>query len=429
MLVRCGVRESGAEFMRRPALVMARNSRGVGAGFIALTLTLALAVVLGACSGTSSGNSWGVGSGSSGAAADVAEPQVATPLATTVESPAGTWATVAMGKLSQPLNTFWQLFFQPAGASQWSNQVEATAVATNGGIVLASSEDGNFVAGVRPSNLLRFSPLILTSDAGHSWSNGVVDEGLTARPDALAVGSSGQALSLVSGTNGAEVLESTGGLTSWRTLVSATGLASDLPGRTCGVRTITAVAYLGATPVVGAGCDRAGTVGVFIWRGGRWKLDGPAPPKGLEGGHAEVLGLSSTSGGVAALVAVTGASGTKLVSDWTTNGSQWTTSSSLPLGAGGQLTSFGPKSGSGFFVLLRSGSGVHHLFVVGPGAAWRPLVSPPPNTATVAFASGGTVDALAVQLGVLTVWTLPPASGSWTRSQVLDVPIRYGSSS
>ena len=44
-------------------------------------------------------------------------PTVPTPLATSIHSGAGTWVTLPMGNLSQPLNTFWQLFFQPTGTT------------------------------------------------------------------------------------------------------------------------------------------------------------------------------------------------------------------------------------------------------------------------------------------------------------------------
>ena len=37
---------------------------------------------------------------------------IATSLATSIETSAGTWAVVPMGHLDQPLNTFWQLFFR-----------------------------------------------------------------------------------------------------------------------------------------------------------------------------------------------------------------------------------------------------------------------------------------------------------------------------
>ena len=81
-----------------------------------------------------------------------------TPLATSVPAGGGTWATVAMGDLGQPLNTFWQLLFRPAGTNSWSDRVEATAVATNGGLVLASAR----LAGGRRAPLQR--PDVLTPD-------------------------------------------------------------------------------------------------------------------------------------------------------------------------------------------------------------------------------------------------------------------------
>ena len=114
-------------------------------------------------------------------------PSVPTPLATSVRGSGGTWATVAMGDLGQPLNTFWQLMFRPDGSGKWTDHVEATATATNGGLVLAGG-GGPLIVGVRPSNDLTFSPLISTTNAGRSWSNGLLDEGLASRPDALAGG-------------------------------------------------------------------------------------------------------------------------------------------------------------------------------------------------------------------------------------------------
>ena len=72
-------------------------------------------------------------------------PEIPTPLATSVQTLDGTWATIPMGRLDEPLNTFWQLFYRPNGAVAWSNRVEATATATNGGLVLAA--DGPIAAG------------------------------------------------------------------------------------------------------------------------------------------------------------------------------------------------------------------------------------------------------------------------------------------
>ena len=118
-----------------------------------------------------------------------------TPLATSVQTSDGTWATIPMGRLDEPLNTFWQLFYRPDGSVPWSNRVEATATATNGGLVLASAGP-SLLVGVRPSVDLTFTPLISTSNGGRSWSDGLVAKELAARPDALAT-TAGHALALV----------------------------------------------------------------------------------------------------------------------------------------------------------------------------------------------------------------------------------------
>ena len=78
------------------------------------------------------------GSSTPAANSQTAGPVVRSALATSTETAAGTWVTVPMGHLDQPLNTFWQLFYRPAGAKAWSNQASALAVATNGGIVVSS---------------------------------------------------------------------------------------------------------------------------------------------------------------------------------------------------------------------------------------------------------------------------------------------------
>lgn len=182
------------------------------------------AVVVGAvlasvsvCScGTSSATSQPAATKSMGGSLGQALP---TPLATSVEAGGGTWATVPMGKLTQPLNTFWQLFYRSNGSSSWSDKVQATAVATNGGLVLAAARKSLSV-GVRPSNDLTFSPIISTVDSGRSWSNGLLTQGLAAHPEALATGPGGTALAIVDGRRGGEVLNSTQGLSSWQPLVS-----------------------------------------------------------------------------------------------------------------------------------------------------------------------------------------------------------------
>jgi hypothetical protein len=45
------------------------------------------------------------------------------------------------------------------------------------------------------------------------------------------------------------------------------------------------------------------------------------------------------------------------------------------------------------------------------------------------FGAAGRVDALVVEDTVFTDWGLAPATGRWTREQVMNVPIQFGSSS
>jgi hypothetical protein len=64
-----------------------------------------------------------------------------------------------------------------------------------------------------------------------------------------------------------------------------------------------------------------------------------------------------------------------------------------------------------------------------PGVPWRQLPPPPSNTATVAFnPTSPTIDAFAVHKSTMTVWALGSGSSDWVKSQVVHVPIEFGSS-
>lgn len=357
-----------------------------------------------------------------------AAPSIPTPLATSVQTSAGTWATVAMGHLNQPLNTFWQLLFRPAGGTSWSNQVQATAAATNGGLVLASARGRGLLVGVRPTNLLTFSPLIFTSDAGRSWSTGLLGEGLVAHPDALAANSASQLLALVSARAGTQVLSSNSGLSWWRTSITTSALAATVSGRSCGLASITAVAYINGTALAGGSCSRPGVLGIFSERAGSWRLLEAAPPSSLEGDRIEVLALQAGGDGVGALLGISDGSAISLVAAWYVDG-RWSSSRALPLSASDEVSSFGPTRGNGIFVLLRASSGPAQLAVAsGPGAGWQQLAPPPAGTATVAFGPASSVEALAVQDTVLSVWTLTAHSREWVHGQTIKVPIEFGSS-
>lgn len=393
-------------------------ARSISIGIAVMTLT----GLAGACSTTSSPGS--------APAQGPPPPSIAVPLATSIHTEAGTWATVAMGHLDQPLNTFWQLLYRPAAGPGWSNQVGATAVATNGGLVLASNGGPTLVAGVRPSNLLMFSPLVSTSNGGRSWSNGLSPHGLVNQVHALAAGPSGQGLALVSDHGALQVLESPNALTNWVPLVSQAGLAGGAAGTSCDLRSLTAVGYLGAGAVVAGTCGRPGVAGIFSPAAGGWALVGPSLPSQLTQGRVEVLALVHVGAGLAALLAVSDQTGTALLGAWAVGaGRPWATSPPLPLGAPQTIVSVGPDSKDGMFVLTSAPSGTDTLYAVhGPGQPWTGMPPPPAGTSTVAFQPDATVAALAVDDTVLTVWIAGPGSTRWRKSQVLNVPIQFGSS-
>jgi hypothetical protein len=332
-----------------------------------------------------------------------------------------------MGHLDQPANTFWQLLFRPTGGASWSNQVEATATATNGGLVL-SPEGGSLIVGVLPSADLTFTPLVATTDRGRSWSTGLITAGLAARPDALAGAGGGRALALTGALRGGRVLVTAGGLSTWRTLVSQSVLSATGAGRACGLGALTAVGYLGGRALIGGSCGRPGVVGLFAPQSGTWHLAGPTLPRSLAGSGVEVLALATAGRQTSALLALVNGPQTNLVAAWGTASGRWSASAPYRLGPGQRVASFGAAGGTGLFVLLRGASGHSTLMVGQRSAGWLEMPSPPPGTATIAF-SGATVDALSVDSTVLTIWSRGPGSIRWGVLQVMHVPVQFGSSS
>jgi hypothetical protein len=57
-------------------------------------------------------------------------------------------------------------------------------------------------------------------------------------------------------------------------------------------------------------------VGLFVQRFGGWQLTGPALPGSLAGARIDVLSLQPLDGGLAAVLAASGPSGTSLLAAW-----------------------------------------------------------------------------------------------------------------
>jgi hypothetical protein len=343
-------------------------------------------------------------------------------LALSLDSAAGTWATVDMGGSAAQYNNFWQLFVRPAGAASW-RLVTPPGMADNGGLLLASTGGRSLVTGFRPSHLITFSPLISTSDDGAHWATGTLAAGLSDVPDALAAApGDGDLIALLPDS----VQLSRPGGSGWTTLARVRSVTESAAGRACGLSGLTAVAFSPAgVPMAAGACTKAGTAGIFALDAGQWQAAGPALPGSLAGQPVTVLRLTTLGGRQLALLSVGAGPAATVVAAWTESGSgRWDLSPGLRTGGKQVLSaSFGPGGAAG--LVLSGGQGE---FLAGPGSSWRHLPSLPSGSQVLAIGTGGQVEALASRGSVLTVWAAGPASSGWSRQQAINVPIQYGSS-
>lgn len=407
-----------------------RTSPGASRRLGALSGLVALASVLAAC-----------GASRTSAAPKSPDVRWTLPIATSTITPGGVWAAVAMGHLRDPLNTFWQLPFRPAGKTTWTNQVEATATATNGGLILASA-GRTLLVGIRPSVDLTFTPLISTDNGGLKWSSGLLDTALIPAAGSLAVEANRPAgtvtASAVTSTAGGDsnVESDDGNLSSWRTVGDLRSLNSSAAGRRCDASALTAVGYSGPDLIVGAACAAAGSNGMFTLGADGLRATGPAL-SASPGSTVTVLAAASQATGepagtqAAFLLGETGPAGERprLVVASSADGTDWKVSPAITISSTRSVVSFGPAPGGGLFVLVRGSAGATVPYVTtGAGAQWTRLPDAPPGTATLAEGHAGTLEALAVNDTVLSFSTFDPPVDKWATSQTMHVNIEFGSS-
>ncbi len=401
-------------------------STGAGRRLAEFGAVTAFALVLASC-------------GSPAPAPDASPRPAGLPPAQALPGSGGTWATLAMGRVGDPLNTFGELFYRPgcapgSGCSSGATWSLATppGVASNGGIMIAANPDGGLTAGFGVSLDLRFSPLAESTDAGSVWSGGILPVALAAEPDALAASGPAHRLAL-----SAESPVGTGGvyaagtdLSTWSLEATrfAVTVAATRAGCTLGALSAVAVTASGDDLVAGD-CTGGGRAGVFrVGADGRPDVVAAVGPR-VSAGSGEpvrVLRLVATGTGVSALVAAGAGAGARLELATTDDGTaSWTVSS--PLATGRPVVSTSVTSAGGFVVLLGGAPG-RAVAVAAPGLAWRPVPAPPTGTAVIAsLADDRTLEAL-VPSGALLDVDLLGTSG-WRRVQQLDVPIQYGSTS
>jgi hypothetical protein len=370
----------------------------------------------------------GCGSTVAGAGrAAAARAQARLPLAASLTVPgAASWAVVEMGGSSSKFENFWQLVARRAGTARWT-LATPPGVADNGGLVAASLGGAALVTGVNPSQDLQFSPLATTRDGGAHWSPGLLPAGLASLPSALAAGPGGRLLAITD--RGLAEMSAPGGA-SWARLTSLASLAATPAGRSCGLSSLTAAAFSpSGVPLLAGQCASRGVTGIFAYSGGSWRLAGPALPAGLARRRVSVLRLSTAGRSTAALL-VTAAPGgeVSLVAAWASPAGHWALSAPLPLNGARVVSTAAAASTVG--VILSTGLADT---IAGPAAPWRQLPALPAHAAALVLGPGTQVSALTADGSILTGWLLAAPAGTrnvgWTRTQVMKVPVPYGSSS
>jgi hypothetical protein len=338
---------------------------------------------------------------------------------------------IAMGRLHDPANTFWELFLKSASDTSWTLRTPP-GVASNGGLVVAASP---LTVGFLTSADLKFSPIAQSSGGGHVWSPGELPSPLTTAPDALAVGPNGDVLAIVGGA-GESVLETSraGDLSVWRTAFSTRALRDD--DSTCDGGVPTAVAFTAASqPLLGLKCDDTETIGIIATGTSSptsqsgWHAIGP--PLDTGGGDVSVVRLVRTSDDLAGLAQARWRTRSSVVAFWGDGaGDQWSRPIPFRVRPGWSVTATatGGGSGQGLAVLLGSGAKRQVKVIAGPSASWVTLPPAAQDASGVSYV-GAEIDTFVVTGSRLTVWAWTSGATGWRRTAVMHVSIPYGSSS
>jgi hypothetical protein len=386
-------------------------------------LTAAAAVVT--ATALAAGALAGCGSGAARPAPAARPARIAAALATASVSSRASWAILRLvGGRTQP-TTFWQLLVRSAGTARW-RLVTPPGVADNGGLVAASAADGALTAGFLPSQLLKFTPLAITSDQGAHWSPGLLPAPLAAQPGALAALPGRRLLAITA--RSAELSAPGGG--AWRSLVTLRSLAAGPAGRACGLTGLSAAAATATgVPLLAGGCTRPGVTGIFAATPSGWRQTGPALPASLADQPVAVLRLTGTASGAAALLAAGSGRDVVLVPAWSTEGgTAWTTGEPFALNDV-FVQSLSAGAGGSWGVVLTGG---RCLIFSAPGG--RPArYSPPPLPrlaagATLVVGPGHQLTALVPGDRSVAVWQLVRGS-TWDQVQLLQIPLPPGASS
>jgi hypothetical protein len=384
----------------------------------------------------------GADNGATGTEAGPSSTGPAVPLAAASTRPSGAVATVAMGDLADPANTFWEMFVRAPGSAQWS-LATPLGTASNGGLVAGGGPSGSVTAGVLPSAFLTFSPVASSRDLGATWAPGLLPGALLSAPDALATSSIGTTAAVVASKNGAapKVVVAGPDLASWNEpagLPAALTAASNCPGAKPAGVTFAASGTLLVGVTCSSGSDGGSDGGVLVQQGGStWRRSEPQGSS-APGTNFQSLRLATVETTVVtvALVVRNGV-GIGVQASWSSDdGATWSTGPIVAMPAGWKVASVGlggTGGGTGnvraaaVVALLSHGAQRRIDAIATPTSAWITLPPGPAGTAAVVATDSG-VDALAVSGARETTWSWTSGSDRWRVGSTERVPIQFGSS-
>lgn len=332
------------------------------------------------------------------------------PLDTGVSRNGVTVIALALGRLNDPANTFYELFSSPAPGAPFA-LTTPTGTTTNGGIVISNTSG---LVAIRQFDRLLGS-VVMHFSAGHETGVGQLGPALGSGPSTVANNPVNGAVGLLTATS--SVLEASSLTSTFRTVATLATMRAAAPS--CAPSAITAIAYgSDGTLALGLHCTKSGGTGLVVRAGTRF-VEAPGSASSsvtvlrLDAGpQGAIDGLATTRNGVEAFrtrtlpatqlsvawskqrTIIGGPVASTAYSDAFGGSYSVTTNGSTPEGSTTRLLLTGSGSGQGAGMGVPSASGDRLMVPVVGGAG--PVQVWITKGGTVHFRRGGEVQTLRV---------------------------------
>ena len=341
-------------------------------------------------------------------------------------TPSGNFATLAMGHIGDPLETFWQLFVQRTGSRSFLDESVALAIATNGGLLLGPGDPHQMSVAARPSVKLQFTPVLTQRGTTTDWTPGAP---LPGAATAFAT-KSGALIAIVGSGASASLVEASRSGSGWHTIATLKTLEHLTPLARCGPIALTAAAFgPSGDPMIGLACAKDSSSGLYELHAGVWRSI--APSTSMAQGTDSVLYLTSNAGATTGIICVTAGDERHLYGLSSSPTKFEVTSLGLVRGPL-SITGMGSTPQGGAWITYNSSpSIVNGFFVTAPGVRSRAIPAITSQAASLLVLSNGTIESLSLaeagngmRLAQLTGSTAP----TWKTLKLATIAIPYGAS-